>query len=59
MNDENLCQKVDDHETRIRILEKNETVIATKLNITNKILTAIAVMIGGSIVTFLFSLIKN
>lgn len=59
MNEENLSQKVEDHETRIRILEKNETIIATKLNITNKILAAIAVMIGGSIVTFLFSLIKN
>lgn len=59
MNEENISQKVEDHETRIRILEKNETIIATKLNITNKILAAIAVMIGGSIATFFFTLIKN
>ena len=59
MNENDLRQEVDDHETRIRILEKNETIIATKLNITNKILAAIAVMIGGSIVTFFFSLISK
>lgn len=58
MNEENISQKVEDHETRIRMLEKNETIIATKLNITNKILAAIAVMIGGSIATFFFTLIK-
>ena len=59
MNENDLRQKVEDHEGRIRMLEKNETVIATKLNITNKILAAIAVMIGGSIVTFFFSLINK
>ena len=57
MLDEDLSQKVEDHETRIRTLERSETVLTTKLDITNKILAAIAVMIGGSIVAFFFGLI--
>lgn len=33
--------------------------MATKLDITNKILASIAVMIDGSIVTFLFSILSK
>lgn len=43
-----------DHEGRIRILEQHDSITATKLDITNKILAAIALMLGGSIITFLF-----
>jgi len=49
----------DDHEVRIRTLEKNDVITATKLDITNKILAAIAIMLGGSIVTFLFSFLTK
>lgn len=48
--------KLEDHEERIRVLEKVTVGIETKLNSTNKILGAIAVMIGGCIVSFLFAL---
>ena len=57
--EDDLKLEVDDHEKRIRMLERNEAILATKLDITNKILAAIAVMIGGSIVTFFFSLINK
>jgi hypothetical protein len=59
MNDQEISEKFEDHEGRIRTLEKNETILATTLRITNKILGAIAIMIGGSIVTYLFSILTK
>lgn len=59
MNDIEVSGKLEDHEGRIRTLEKNETVLTTTLGITNKILGAIAIMIGGSIATFLFSMLTK
>lgn len=59
MNEEKVNERLEDHEVRIRKLETNKAVTATKLDITNKILAAIAVMIGGSIVTFSFSMLTK
>jgi hypothetical protein len=56
---EELCDKVQDHEDRIRVLEKSEIEVATKLNITNSLLKAIAVMIGGGIVSLIFNMLYH
>jgi uncharacterized spore protein YtfJ len=57
MNDMEISEKFEDHEERIRTMEKNQAIIGTKLDITNKILAAIAVMMGSYIVNFIFSTI--
>jgi hypothetical protein len=55
-----LVEKLDiwqDHEGRIRVLEKVSVETSTKLNTTNNLLSAIAIMIGGAIITYLFTLL--
>lgn len=59
MNDKEINEKFEDHEERIRTMEKNQAIIGTKLDITNKILAAIAVMMGSFIVNFIFSSITK
>jgi uncharacterized spore protein YtfJ len=59
MNDMEISEKFEDHEERIRTMEKNQAIIGTKLDITNKILAAIAVMMGSYIVNFIFSTITK
>lgn len=56
---ENISEKVQDHEKRIRTLEVNEAVTESKLDITNSLLKAIAVMIGGGIVTLIGNILYH
>jgi len=50
--------RLDAHDGRIGLLEIAEAITSTKLDITNKLLTVIAVMIGTGIVSFIVSLLK-
>jgi hypothetical protein len=59
MVEKHVLDTLDDHEGRIRALEVNDAKTSTKLDMTNKLLGAIAVMIGGGIVTVLFSILTH
>ena len=63
---ENLSEKVQEHDNlikeqdkRIRDLEVNEAVTESKLDTTNSLLKAIAVMIGGGIVTLISNILYH
>lgn len=59
MAEKHIMDTLEDHEGRIRILEVSNTKIDTKLDMTNKLLGAIALMVGGSIITVLFALLTH
>jgi hypothetical protein len=59
MVEKHVLDTLDDHEGRIRVLERNMTELSTTLKLTNKILSIIATMIGGAIVTYLFKLLTS
>jgi hypothetical protein len=52
-------ETIKDHERRIQTLEKQDAILSTKLDTTNKILVVIATMIGGGIVSVLFGLLTH
>lgn len=56
---EDIWGTVQDHEKRIKTLEVNEAVTANKLDITNGLLKAIALMIGGGMVSLLFNILYH
>jgi hypothetical protein len=56
---EDIWGTVKDHEKRIKTLEVNEAVTASKLDITNGLLKAIALMIGGGMVSLIFNILYH
>jgi hypothetical protein len=56
MNDNDRDSMLHDHESRIRVVEASTIRIDTTLKTTNKILVAIATMIGGVVIKYLFDM---
>lgn len=59
MNEKERDLKLDDHEKRIVVLEVKEAVLGTKIDLTNKLLGGILVILAGATIGLLFEVIKN
>jgi hypothetical protein len=59
MNEKDITIQLNDHEKRISELEVKEAVLGTKLDLTNKLLGGILVVLGTAVVGLMFDVIKN
>jgi hypothetical protein len=59
MNEKEIVIKLDNHEKRIVELEVREAVLGIKLDLTNKLLGGILVILTTAVVGLLFEVIKN